>query len=137
MRNIKRLSVVLVFAFVLLTLTGCFTTNTVLDAHNVEPPVKIEEPEKYKLAGSMEKTYDIKYTLFTRLQKPSDEELLEKIVKATQKKYGKDALIDNIVFTRILKDKTDMLALIPGSNVNFSDMKYKIKATWNVYVLNE
>ena len=127
----------MVFVFILFTLTGCFTTTTVLDAHNIEPPVKIEEPEKYKLVGSMEKTYDIKYTLFTRTQKPSDEELLEKIVKLTQKKYGKDALIDNIVFTRILKDKTDMLALIPGSNVNFTDMKYKIKATWNVFVLKE
>ncbi len=137
MRNIKRLSALLVFVFILFTLTGCFTTTTVLDAHNIEPPVKIEEPEKYKLVGSMEKTYDIKYTLFTRTQKPSDEELLEKIVKLTQKKYGKDALIDNIVFTRILKDKTDMLALIPGSNVNFTDMKYKIKATWNVFVLKE
>ena len=137
MRNIKRLSALLVFAFVLFTLTGCFTTNTVLDAHNVEPPVKIEEPEKYKLAGSMEKTYDIKYLLFTHSQKPSDEELVEKIVKLTQRKYGKDALIDNIVFTRILKDKTDLLALIPGSNVNFTDMKYKIKATWNVFVLKE
>ena len=82
----------------------------------------------------MEKTYDIKYTLFNHTQKPSDEEILKRMNKMTLKKFGSDAIMGDIVFTRILKDKTDFAALIPGSGVNFSDMSYKIKATWNVYV---
>ena len=134
MKNIKKLTVIFVFVLSLVSLTSCITTNTVLDSRDVEPPVKIEEPEKYKVAGSMEKTYDIKYTLFSRTQKPSDEEILQKMTKMTTKKYGSSAIMGDIVFTRILKDTTDFGALIPGSGVNFSDMQYKIKATWNVYV---
>ena len=134
MKNIKKLSIILVFAFILFALTGCFTTNTVLDSREVESPIQIAEPANFKVAGSMEDTFGIKYRVFSNTQKPSDEEILQKIVKQTQKKYGATAIPGDIIFTRILKDRTDMFALIPGSGVNFSDMSYKIKATWNVYL---
>jgi len=134
MKNGKKLTILLVFTIVLFALTGCFTTNTVLDSREVASPIEIAEPDNFKVTGSMEKTFDIKYRVFSNTQKPSDEELLQKIVKQTQKKYGASAIPGDIIFTRILRDKTDMFALIPGSGVNFSDMSYKIKATWNVYV---
>jgi hypothetical protein len=134
MKKFKTLSIILVFAFVLVALTSCFTTNTVLDSRKVDSPIPIAEPNNFKVAGSLEKTFDIRYRAFTNTQKPSDAELLEKIVKQTQKKFGQAAIPGDIIFTRILRDRTDMFALIPGSGVNFSDMSYKIKATWNVYV---
>ena len=129
---------ILVFAaalVLLVCLTSCISSTRVIDIREVQGIVQMADRNNYKSVASMKKSFDIRYSLFTNTQKPSDEEMLEKIQQQTEKKYGPGAIAADISFTRIVKDTTDFVALLPDINANFSKTDYIIDAIWNVYIL--
>lgn len=89
---------------------------------------------KYKIIASMQKNYKVKFTFFSRTQKPTDEDITQRIQQETINKYGNNAIASDIVFSVIAKSTDDLFATLTGSTSLVEGTKYKIEANWNVYI---
>ena len=133
----KKFLIGLFILVTIFTLTGCVSVKERKTPYDVENPVQKEAGVDYKMVSSMKKTYRVRYTFFSSKQKPSDDELVERIQALTVKNFGPDAVAGDISFTKIVKDTIDLISTFTLSSTDFSSTKYKIEAMWNVYVPKE
>ena len=129
---LKHLSLIFI-ALLLITLTSCITSTKKSDAYSVPHASTAIIDSSYNKVGTMSRNFRVKYTFFSKLQKPSDEELVEEIQKLTEKKWGPSATADDIKFTKITKETTDLVSPILGQ-IEDSSVEYKIAAKWSVYM---
>ena len=130
----KSLCFFVLAVILILTLTSCITMRRVMEQRSVENTVSMNSLLKYETVSSMKKTFNVRYRFFSGTQKPSDEELIKRVQSLTEKKYGSEAVASDIVFTRIAKDRIDVIGSLTLSSTNMSDTVYRMEVTWNVYV---